>query len=229
MIAPARSSGVVLIGSGPSLNRIDPRRLRDIGTIAFNRSFLAWPAWEFAPTYHACLDPKSIAIIGSDLLPVIRQYPRTHFFLHADAAKARIEPSDHVTLADVSPDAAFAASWHRLADLGNVGAISLQILALLGHRRVLMVGVDGVYGADNDDDPNHFRPDYARGRVPLTDAERTRCTAGWPVAARECRRLGLDVRNASEGTALTCFATIGFSAGLEWLATGAENHRMCVS
>ena len=221
MIAPARASGVVLMGSGPSLNRIEPWCLRGVDTIAFNRSFLAWPAWDFAPTHHACLDPKSIAIIGSELPAIIRQYPRTHFFLHADAAKAGIEPSDHVMLIDVSPDAPFAGSWERLADLGNVGAISLQVLALLGYRRVLMVGVDGVYVSDRDDDPNHFRPDYARGRVPLTDADRIRYTAGWPAAARECRRLAIDVRNASEGTALTCFATIDFLAGLDWLMADA--------
>ena len=65
------SAGIVLIGSGPSLNKIDPRKLAPYDAIAFNRSWLAWDDWGFAPRYHACLDPASIAIIGPELPPVI--------------------------------------------------------------------------------------------------------------------------------------------------------------
>lgn len=114
----ARSSGIVLIGSGPSLNRIDPRRLRGHDTIAFNRSFLAWPSSGFAPTWHACLDPRSFAIIAPELPPVIRQYVDTHFFLHADAAKTGIVADRRVTLARVSSSAEFARSIDALADFG---------------------------------------------------------------------------------------------------------------
>jgi hypothetical protein len=219
--------GILLIGSGPSLNRVEPRRLACHDTIAFNRSYLAWPEWGFAPTCHACLDPRSMAIIAPELPAVIRQYPQTHFFLHADAARAGIAQDRRVTLIHVSPAEAFARSPDRLADFGNVGATSLQLLALMGYRRVLLVGVDGVYVPDGDDgrDPNHFRPDYAVGRAPLTDADRTRYTGGWAPAARECGRLGIEVRNASEGTALSCFPTIDFAGGLRWLDADAANGR----
>ena len=70
------SSGIVLIGSGPSLNKIDPRKLAPYDAIAFNRSWLAWDDWGFAPRYHACLDPASIAIIGPELPPVIAETRR---------------------------------------------------------------------------------------------------------------------------------------------------------
>ena len=215
-----RAEGIVLIGSGPSLNRVDVRALAPFHTIAFNRSWLAWPSWTFTPTYHACLDPLSMGIIGRELPPVVRSHPSTRFFLHGDAARYGIGAGDRVTLSELASGSAFASSLSPLTDFGNVGAISLQVLSLMGYRKVLMVGVDGSYGADPESarDPNHFRDDYARGRKPLTDADRVRYTAGWPLAAAECRRLGIDVRNASPGSALTCFPAVDFADGLDWLA-----------
>ena len=55
--------------------------LRRFRRIAFNRSFLAWADWGFAPTYHACLDPLSMAIIGPELAAVVAAYPAHAFLL----------------------------------------------------------------------------------------------------------------------------------------------------
>jgi len=221
------STGVVLIGSGPSLNRIDPRRLAGMDSIAFNRSWLAWDDWDFAPRYHACLDPSSIAIIGPEMAPVIARYPRTRFFLHRDAAGAGIAAGGNVSFCGLVEGVRFSESLATLSDFGNVGAVSMQVLNLLGYRKVLMVGVDGDYLPEKDveNDANHFREDYARGRVPLTPQLRARYTGHWPVVAAECARLGINVRNASPGTVLTCFDTIGFDDGLAWLTSGAAPER----
>jgi len=217
---PDPAQGAVLIGSGPSLNRIDPRRLAGYDTIAFNRSWVAWPNWGFAPAYHACLDPASMAIIGPDLAPVVARHRDTRFFFHGSAAGFGIEASDRVSLCDLVPGSSFGTSLSALTDYGNVGSISMQVLYLLGYRKVLMVGVDGDYLPETDvsRDHNHFRPDYATGRVPLTPELRVRYTAGWPAVAAECERLALQVRNASPGTVLTCFETADLTEGLAWIA-----------
>jgi hypothetical protein len=83
-----------------------------------------------------------------------------------------------------------------------------------------MVGVDGRYLPERADelDVNHFSDTYARGQGRLTAADQRHYTAGWPLAAKECRRLGMEVRNASSGTALSCFETCGLGEGLDWLA-----------
>ena len=215
--------GIVLIGSGPSLNRVDLRQFAAYNTIAFNRSWLAWSDWGFAPRFLACLDPASIALIGPELPPVIAAHRATHFVLHRDAAVAGITADRHVTLCELVPGTAFSGSLSSLTDFGNVGAISMQLLHTLGYRKVLMVGVDGDYRPETDlsRDANHFRPDYAVGRVPLTPALRARYTAGWPVVAAECERCGLEVRNASPGSVLTCFPIVDPAAGLAWLAPAA--------
>lgn len=213
------SAGVVLIGSGPSLNRIDPRRLAGRDAISFNRAWLAWRDWGFAPRYHACLDPSSIAIIGPELPPIIAANPQTRFFLHLDAGRFGIAENANVTLCNLVEGARFGDAFATISDFGNVGAASTQILNLLGYRKILMVGVDGDYLPEQDThgDANHFRADYARGRVPLTPALRARYTGHWPIVAAECNRCGIDVRNASPGTVLTCFDTIAFDDGLAWL------------
>lgn len=221
------SSGVVLIGSGPSLNRIEPRRCAGLDAIAFNRSWLAWDDWGFAPRIHACLDPTTMAILGPELPPVIDRHRDTRFFLHRDAEKDGVVAGGNVTLCDVTLGEHFSDTLTAISDFGNVGAMSLQVLRLLGYRRVLMVGVDGDYlpEATVDSDANHFREDYARGRVPLTPTLRARYTGRWPVVAAECKRHGIEVRNASPGTVLTCFDTIGFDDGLSWLSSGALHER----
>ena len=121
----------------------------------------------------------------------------------------------------------FSDTLSALTDFGNVGATSIQVLRLLGYRKILMVGVDGDYSPekDIDSDANHFRDDYARGRVPLTPALRARYTGDWPVVAAECKRFGVDVRNASQGTVLNCFDKIDFDDGLAWLASGHSQLR----
>ncbi len=219
--------GVVLIGSGPSLNRIDTRRLAGRDAIAFNRSWLAWDDWGFAPRYHACLDPASIAIIGRELPPVIAAHSATRFFLHSDAARSGIKATNNVTLCNLVGGEDFSGSLPTLTDFGNVGAISMQVLHALGYARILMVGVDGDYLPEQNvaSDANHFRDDYARGRVPLTPALRARYTGHWPVVAAACARRGIEVRNASPGTMLTCFDTIDFDDGLAWLSSGASRSR----
>jgi hypothetical protein len=216
----ASSKAVILIGSGPSLNRVDPRRFAPHDTIAFNRSYLAWPDWGYAPTYHACLDPRTVAIVGRELPAVVAANPSTRFFFHRDAAKIGDFDPRRVTLCDLDDTRQFATALDRLGNFGNVGAVSLQILSFLGYRKILMVGVDGHYALENNVqcDANHFRDDYAAGRKPLSKADRAFYTAGWPAAAAECVRAGLAVRNASEGTALTCFETIDLARGLDWLA-----------
>ena len=72
--------GCFLIGSGPSLNRVDVRRLADRWTIAFNRSYIAWDQWGFEPTYYAALDSRTIDRHAQDIRKLIQISSVKHFF-----------------------------------------------------------------------------------------------------------------------------------------------------
>lgn len=210
----------ILIGSGPSLNRIDMSSVAGYRSIAFNRSWLAWRDWGFQPTFHACLDPATVAVIGPELPEIVANCPETHFFLHEHASSHGVPRANNVTFCRLLPGDSFGATPTTLTDFGNVGAVSVQLLQILGFRRILMLGVDGHYAPDSGSarDLNHFRDDYARGRVPLTPALRARYLDGWLSVAAECSRLGVSVRNASPGTALACFERIDIESGLIWLS-----------
>lgn len=66
-------------------------------------------------------------------------------------------------------------------------------------------------------DPNHFSNACVRRKKTRARHDLAEVLGRWPVAARECRRVGLDVRNASPGTALDCFPVTEFEAALEWI------------
>lgn len=222
--------GCFLIGTGPSLNRIDVRRLADYDTITFNRAYIAWAEWGFTPTWYACVDPVALEDNAADIRRLIAESSVRRFFLNENAARLGMAASPRVTLLHLQEDAPFSLDLHTLTDFGNVGASALQILAALGYPRVVLVGVDARYstlpadesGSDylrmqHGQDPDHFLPAYMAGRRRLAKPDYARLLGQWPQAAVECERLGLQVRNASPGSALTSFPFIEFEDALDWV------------
>ena len=61
-----------VIGSGPSLNAIDIKKLEGLHTISLNRQYIAYEDWGFWPKYYACIDIRLIhTIYESGLLPMM--------------------------------------------------------------------------------------------------------------------------------------------------------------
>lgn len=223
--------GCFLIGTGPSLNRIDVTRLAAFDSITFNRAYIAWPDWGFTPTYYACVDPVALEDNAADIRRMTTESSVRRFFLNENAADFGIVSSERVTLLHLREGAPFSLDLHTLTDFGNVGASSLQILAALGYRRVVLVGVDAHYsslpGVDVEDqeyirmqhgqDPDHFLPGYMEGRRRIAKPDYDRLLGQWPQVAAECEHIGLDVRNASPGSALTLFPSIDFPDALDWI------------
>jgi len=54
----AKVDTLYLIGSGPSLNKVDVSSLKDSATLSLNRSYVAWPDWGFAPTFYVAIERK---------------------------------------------------------------------------------------------------------------------------------------------------------------------------
>lgn len=228
------SAGCVLVGSGPSLNKIDVGRLAAARSIAFHRSYVAWDDWGFAPTMYACLDAIGFESSEEEIGELVRRHRRTRFFLPGSAARFGMAESLQVSHVRLVPGDRFATDAGELTDFGNVGATSLQLLALLGYRRVLMVGVDARYveldrqvpTLDEDgylrvqDDPNHFSPGYIRRQGPRAKPDLARILGRWPHVAAECDRVGLRVMNASPGSALECFPHSDFERGMTWVTGG---------
>lgn len=232
------NDGCFLIGSGTSLKAVDVAQLVNVDTISFNRSYVAWKQWGFAPTCYACLDPIVFEDNTLEIRQLIKECPRTRFFLPEAAACADIKTTEQVSFVKISSGNTFANDIATLTDFGNVGATSIQILALLGYRRIAMVGIDARYNQISDnvlrmdkdgfallaDDPNHFCFEYAQGQRQRVHPDLEKIIGRWPQVAKECVHKGIEVRNASLGSALGCFPITDFAAAIEWVA-GRE--RLC--
>lgn len=233
-VGKRKDAGCFLIGSGPSLKEVDVARLAHLDTIAFNRSYVAWKQWGFGPTLYACLDPMGFEDNALEVRNLIKEYPCTHFFIPDSAGSFGIRSSTQVSLTRMTPGHVFTTDILALTDFGNVGATSIQILVLLGYRRIAMIGVDARYSpidekavvADKDgfflvdDDPDHFCPEYVQDKRLRARPDFGKILGQWPEVAKECASNAIEVRNASPGSALDCFPTTDFASAIEWVLGG---------
>jgi len=220
--------GCFVIGNGPSLNQVDVTRLSGFDTIAFNRSYVAWDRWGFAPTYYVCLDPAGCEQNVEGIGALIEAHPATRFFLNEVVASSGIRESGRVTLARLEQSEKFADDPRGLSDFGNVAATSIQLLHILGYRRVALIGIDARYevvrARDADEegwvrmerDPSHFYDTPVRRR-PIDEQQIAAVLGGWPSVAAECARTGVVVRIASPGSALRVFPHIEYERALGWI------------
>jgi hypothetical protein len=229
-----KRDGCFLIGSGPSLKAVDVTLLTHMTTIAFNRSYVAWKQWGFAPTIYVCLDPVVFEDNALEIRSLIEEYPGTHFFVPDNADSFGIRSSAQISHTKVAPGHIFSTDILALTDFGNVGATSIQILALLGYRRIAMIGIDARYSPVDetsvvtekdgfvliDDDPNHFCAEYVQGKRLRARPDLSMILRHWPQVAKECAKNSIEVRNASPGSALDCFPTTDFTSAIEWVLAG---------
>jgi hypothetical protein len=227
-----RNRGAVIIGSGPSLRRVDMRLLAGRRTIAFNRSYIAWPQWGFDPTWYAAIDRNSILDCASDLQMLILRSKTQIFFLRDIETDCALPTGDRVCRIRCAHNQGFSTDLNALGRYDNVAAVSVQILAALGYTRQVMVGIDGTYAAHPDavssgkpwdleatadNDPNHFDPSYHGAGRRFTRPNPEKFQRGWNALAAELSRVGVELVNASAETTLTQFPRLPLEEALAWM------------
>ncbi len=212
-------TGIVVIGSGPSLVSDDVRMVQEFPTFAFNRSYLIFDAWDFRPTYYAALDPVALERVRSDLVSkVFPSVGQKAFLERCGGESFALLP--RVALVDYDAATSPRVALDRIADCGTVGASSLQIVAALGFKKVLLLGMDAHYDlADGVRSLSYFHPEYARGAASYDLADQSFVLRGWERIAALCAEQGIEVINASRRTRLTCFPRVSVEEGVTWLRT----------
>jgi len=159
----------VIIGNGPSLNKMDLSFLKNEISFGLNRIYLGFEKWNFMPTYYVSVNklvieqsmneilkipvPKFIALAGLPYLPVGH---------NVIALKTAGLPLDDVTPFSVDPH-------ERIWEGFTVTFVALQLAYYMGFGEVVLIGVDHHFSdsgpanrevISQGDDHNHFHPKY---------------------------------------------------------------------
>ena len=220
----------VVIGNGPSLNKMDLERLNGELTFGCNSFFLAYDRISWRPDYYTVEDrlpaqdnakeinaiaAPSTKLIPYDLRHLFDQTDNTVFFnfrrFYANSAS------------DAFPRYSFDVV-DRVYFGGTVLFMNIQLAAHLGCNPIVLIGVDLTYQIPKPteqegtvltskvDDPNHFHPDYfgvgKRWHLPRVD--RMQRSFSRAYHALESRQLQL--QNATMGGNLQEIPRIDFNS-----------------
>lgn len=168
----------VLIGGGPSINKMDLGKLKDTVTICCNGFHLKIPEIGFSPTYYTVEDPlpardnaeqilnnESIKIVPLDLMHIFKNYD------DSEVIYTNLRRSKTTYLSSQFP--LFSANFADESYWGGtVIYYNIQLAHYLGCNPIYLIGVDLSYVIPDEikrrgavlqsvgDDPNHFDPRY---------------------------------------------------------------------
>ena len=218
----------VIIGNGPSLERTELNRLKNVDTFATNGFFLKLPELEWSPTYYVVED-HLVAEDRAEEINKLRGFTK----LFPATLRYVLEPDPDTIFFDHRPrksypegfDFSFGADENTYAG-GTVTFTCMQLAAYLGYKEIILVGVDADYKIPTDatlsggghvkeidmgsDDPNHFHPDYfgkgKRWHEPNVDI----MLQAYEEAKRACDGRGVEIVNATRGGKLEVFPRVDY-------------------
>ena len=172
-----------VIGTGPSLNTIDVKKLSDYHCVTFNRAYIAFDDWGFVPRYYLAIDGNDIRSIYKDINFLAKKHKNTDFFL-LDDPRNNIHPEESFQdrekknfLFDYNEPNLHNLKLFCDKILPNAGFMGVKLLEALGYKNIGFVGCDCRYLDDDkynkditkigkeyvshaNTDMNHFRKDY---------------------------------------------------------------------
>ena len=156
----------VVIGNGPSINRMDLSMLRGEYTFGMNRIYLKYPEWGFETDVLACVNGTVISQFWDDFKEV-----NAVKFFNWRHAKLQSEDPNALLLGSrpgVTPKGDLEKGMYNSGY--TVTNTCLEIAYYLGFSEVILIGVDHSYThpkghggktiVSEGDDPNHFDKNY---------------------------------------------------------------------
>ncbi|MGB9499906.1 MAG: glycosyltransferase [Dissulfuribacterales bacterium] len=159
-----RGQRCVIIGNGPSLNKMDLSFLKDEITFGMNRIYLMFDKWNFTPTYYVSVNPLVIEQSVDEILNI----PATKF-LSLNGLPYVPDPSDIIFLRSIGGPSFTNDPRNGLWEGYTVTYVAMQLAYFMGFNEVILIGVDHHFTTpgrpnqevvSNGDDPNHFHPGY---------------------------------------------------------------------
>jgi glycosyltransferase involved in cell wall biosynthesis len=205
----------VIIGNGPSLNKMDLSFLEHEICFGMNRIFLMFDQWKFRPTYYVAVNQLVIEQSADEILAL--PMPK---FLSQRGIPYFDNPPHDLMFIDERKEWVFSKDPYRGMHEGwTVTYVAMQLAYFMGFSEVVLIGVDHNFVASGDpnkevvsqgDDPNHFHPDYfGKGmRWHLPDLERSEHS--YQLAKEAFESSGRRIVDATLGGKLTIFPKVDY-------------------
>ncbi len=224
----------VIVGNGPSLNRMDLSVLTGQTTFGMNRIYLGLDRFGFTPSYYVCVNDLVCEQFNRDIAAL----PGLKFLSWRNRRWFAGNP-DAVYLRSSAPRRAFATdAREEIWEGATVTYVALQLAYHMGFSKAVLIGVDHRFQVDGaphaeqvatGPDTNHFDAGYfaAGTRWNLPDLEASETAYRQAKAAFEAD--GRQVIDATVDGALTVIAKESLADALrshnEGLQPAAVRHQ----
>ena len=231
-----RGETCVIIGNGPSLNKIDFGLLPGVATFGVNSLFLARDRMGFDPTFYVVEDSAVMA----DNTDAIREMQARELKLFPAMYRGALDersvgPTVFFTMnrgfyTPTSPNYCTprfsTAAEERVYAGQSVTIINLQLAYHFGFTRVVLVGMDfsyvipdsvqreGVVFTSTEDDPNHFDPRYFGAGKKWKDPQLARVASNYELARAVYAADGREIINSTVGGMLDVFPRLDLADAL---------------
>jgi hypothetical protein len=211
------------MGNGPSLRRTDFTLLSNEVTIASNGIFLLFDEMGYKPTFLTVEDRLVAEDRASELNVIVGTQK-----IFARDLKYCLKPDTwtlYVNFAREYKDfPTFSGEFDRIAYWGGtVSVLNLQLAYYLGCNPIYLIGFDHSYAVpasvndspiitSQDDDPNHFHPDYFGKGYRWHDPQIERMEAGFQACQAFLQARDVEVYNATAGGRLEIFDRVSYES-----------------
>jgi len=219
-----------IIGNGPSLNQTDLTKLANEVTFGVNGIFLKHSETGFLPTFYVVEDH----LVAEDRAGSINSLRGLTKLFPINLAYC-LDEGDDTIFFNHRPRKSFPDGFDFSTDSSKmtysgctVTFTCLQLAYYLGFEEIYLVGVDfdyeipkdvkknGGYGVEvldmEQDDPNHFEPDYFGKGFRWHDPQVEKMGEAYVEAKRVCDRRGVKILNATIGGKLEIFPRADYDA-----------------
>ena len=155
----------VIIGNGPSLNKMDLSFLKHEICFGLNRIYLGFEKWGFVPNYYVSVNKFVIEQSADEILKL----PCTKFVSVAGLPYLSSQ-KDLILINSVSWKDYFSTNPREGLCIGStVTYVTLQLAYYMGFKTAILIGVDHNFETkgtphklivSQGEDPNHFHPEY---------------------------------------------------------------------
>jgi hypothetical protein len=201
-----RGEACVILGNGPSIKGLDPKRLDGMATFCLNRGYLLWEGSTRGPSFYVAVNDLVIEQFDREIaaLPCPLFLPWIH--------RRRFQGVSNAVFFEVRTGQQFITDATRgVAPCATVTIAALQLAYHMGFSTAILLGVDHRFEPEGPPhepirqegaDRNHFRGDYFGDGTWWNLPALRQSERGYGMALAAFEADGREIVNATPETAL---------------------------